>query len=182
MTGIYKIVNKINNKIYVGQSIDIIERWKQHNYKAFNQNEIAYNSALHAAFRKYGIENFELIVLEECSVEALDDRERYWIQELNSLVPNGYNILIGGQKYRATKTCSICGAPISSKSKTGLCEKHYKEEVRKHIPSKEELLETIYFYNGVFTKVGTHYGVSDNAIRKWCKSYGMSSHSKDYKE
>ena len=128
------------------------------------------------------IENFELIVLEECSVEALDDRERYWIQELNSLVPNGYNILIGGQKYRATKTCSICGAPISSKSKTGLCEKHYKEEVRKHIPSKEELLETIYFYNGVFTKVGTHYGVSDNAIRKWCKSYGMSSHSKDYKE
>ena len=60
MIGIYKITNKINNKIYIGQSIDIKERWKQHFYKAYNKKESGYNSAIHQAFRKYGYENFLL--------------------------------------------------------------------------------------------------------------------------
>ena len=47
--------------------------------------------------------------------------------------------------------------------------------------SKEELLEVILSYKGNFTKIGLHYGVSDNAVRKWCKSYDMPTHSKDYK-
>lgn len=181
MTGIYKIVNKINGKVYVGQSVDIVERWKQHGYKAFNQNELAYNSAIHAAFRKYGIENFELVVLEECAVSELDERERYWIQELDCLSPNGYNVLVGGQAYRITKTCSKCGKALDSHNKTGFCVDCYHQEIRKHIPSKEELLEVILSYKGNFTKIGLHYGVSDNAVRKWCKSYDMPTHSKDYK-
>ena len=181
MTGIYKIMNKLNGKVYVGQSVDIVERWKQHGYKAFNQNEIAYNSAIHAAFRKYGIENFELTVLEECAVCDLDERERYWIETLGSLTPNGYNILIGGQAYRVTKICSKCGKALDPHSKTGLCINCYRQEIRKHIPTKEELRETILTYKGNFTKTGQHYGVSDNAVRKWCKSYDMPTHSKDYK-
>ena len=181
MTGIYKIVNRINGKIYVGQSIDIIERWKQHGYKAFNNKEKGYTSAIHAAFRKYGIENFELEVLEECQVSELDERERYWIQELGCLVPNGYNILIGGQAYRITKTCSKCGKPIDSKSKTGLCKKCYLLEIHKHIPNKEQLFEILSENRGNFTKVGLLYGVTDNAVRKWCKSYNLPFHSKDYK-
>lgn len=181
LTGIYKIVNKINNKVYVGQSIDIIERWRQHGYKAFNQKELAYNSAIHVAFRKYGIENFELIILEECSVFELDEREIYWIQKLDCLTPNGYNILAGGQKYRVTKTYSKCGKVLRSCNKSGFCIDCYKQEIRKHIPQKEELLNTILNHKGNFTKVGLYYGVSDNAIRKWCKSYDLPSHSKDYK-
>ena len=47
MIGIYKITNNINGKIYIGQSIDIKERWKQHLYKAYNKKEIGYNSAIH---------------------------------------------------------------------------------------------------------------------------------------
>lgn len=39
MTGIYKIVNKINGKIYVGQAKNIKERWKGHEYKAFNEKK-----------------------------------------------------------------------------------------------------------------------------------------------
>ena len=181
MIGIYKIENKINGKIYIGQSVDIVERWKQHGYKAFNQKEVAYNSAIHAAFRKYGIENFELTVLEECEVSELDEKERYWIQKLNSLTPTGYNILQGGQQFRKTKFCSRCGAPLSKGNKSGLCQDCYKKEVRNHIPNKEELLSKLLELNGNFTKAGLFYGISDNAVRKWCKSYGLPFHSNAYK-
>ena len=44
MVGIYKITNNINGKAYVGQSINIKDRWKQHIYKAYNEKEIGYNS------------------------------------------------------------------------------------------------------------------------------------------
>ena len=90
MIGIYKIINNINGKIYVGQSIDIKERWKQHLYKAYNEKELGYNSAIHQAFRKYGYENFSFEIIEECEIEELDNKECYWIRELNTLTPNGY--------------------------------------------------------------------------------------------
>ena len=111
MIGIYKIENLINHKFYIGQSINIEERYKQHIYKAFNSNELAYNSAIHQAFRKYGLENFKLEVIEECKIEQLDERERYWIKKLNTLTPNGYNILSGGQQNKISdkRICPICG-------------------------------------------------------------------------
>ena len=60
--------------------------------------------------RKYGLENFTLSVIEECQEEDLDKKERYWINQLNSLVPNGYNILEGGQSNRSYATfCKKCG-------------------------------------------------------------------------
>ena len=46
-------------------------------YKAFNEKEKGYKSAIHAAFRKYGIENFELMILEECPVNELDEKGKH---------------------------------------------------------------------------------------------------------
>ena len=60
MIGIYLIRNKINNKVYIGQSIDIEGRWKDHKVR---KDE----SAIHLAIQKYGVENFEFEVLQECS-------------------------------------------------------------------------------------------------------------------
>lgn len=57
----------------------------------------------------------------------------------------------------------------------------YKKEKRKNIPNKKQLFEKILDFNGVFTKIASYYGVTDNAVRKWCKSYEMPFHSKDYK-
>lgn len=86
--GIYKITNTINNKVYIGQSSNIEERWKKHRYA----ND---DFTIHKAIRKYGIENFTFSILEECSKEYLNDREVYWINYYNSL-EEGYNMIPGG--------------------------------------------------------------------------------------
>lgn len=182
MVGIYKITNKVNGKIYVGQSIDIEERWKQHRWKAFNCNEVGYHSAIHAAMRKYGLDNFVYEILEECDVEELDEKEKYWISILNSITPNGYNIMDGGQKSRKNVPlpvfCSKCGKEITKESESGLCLSCV--QLRCDI-SKEELYNLLIQNNGNFALVGRIYNLSDNAIRKRCKNFGLPYHSADYK-
>ena len=91
MIGIYLITNKVNGKKYVGQSIDIEERWKRH-IIASKKSELV----IYRAMRKYGIDNFDFSILEECSVDKLDEREIYWISELDTY-NNGYNMTIGGK-------------------------------------------------------------------------------------
>lgn len=184
MVGIYKITNNKNGKIYVGQSIDIYDRWKQHKYKAFNSKEKGYNSAIHLAFRKYGIENFSFEVIEECQQDKLDEKEQYWIKKLNSLSPNGYNILLGGQKNRQGKIwyCKECGLQISSKST--YCKKCYQEIHNKTIkvprenrPSPLELGRMVKKYG--FEKTAEQFNVTSNAVRKWCKNYNIPYHTKE---
>ena len=72
VVGIYKMTNKINGKIYIGQSIDIEKRIKEHFWKATNTKDVSYNSAIHQAIRKYGQENFTWEVLEECGIDVID--------------------------------------------------------------------------------------------------------------
>ena len=92
MIGIYKIENKINKRVYIGQSTDIQKRWKDH---INNCNASKYNYAIYVAMRKYGIENFTFEILEECPKDKLSEREKYWIDfyETNTY---GYNIKSGG--------------------------------------------------------------------------------------
>lgn len=83
MIGIYKIENKLNHKVYIGQSKNIEKRWKSHKSNAFYPNK-EYGKALYRAFRKYGIENFLFEVIEECSLEQLAEREAYYIRYYQS--------------------------------------------------------------------------------------------------
>ena len=70
--------------------------------------------------------------------------------------------------------CCKCGKIISSNTKNNLCARCYNLSKRQvNRPTKEELLEEIQQSN--FCQVGKKYGVSDNAIRKWCRSYGLPS-------
>lgn len=90
MIGIYKITNTINNMCYIGKSLCIEDRLKQH------KNGIKSNEHLQNAIRKYGIENFKFEILEECSRENYNLRERYWINFYDSM-NNGYNETSGGE-------------------------------------------------------------------------------------
>lgn len=92
---IYKIQNKINNKVYIGQTVKTLEkRFHQHQ----NNFDKPYFSqiVLYKAFKKYGIENFTFEGIEEVSNEYLDEREKYWIQKYDSYL-NGYNSTLGGR-------------------------------------------------------------------------------------
>jgi group I intron endonuclease len=85
--GIYKIYNCINKKIYIGQSEDIERRWQQHKYGKGNKH-------LRSSFLKYGLINFEFIILEECENDkiTLTQREQYYIDLFESYNPQkGYN-------------------------------------------------------------------------------------------
>ena len=94
--GIYKIQNIENGKTYVGQSTNIERRWKQHINSSFNEKDDS-DTELHRTIKKYSLNHFKWEVLEECKVEELDEKEKFWIKELNSISPYGYNYTYGGQ-------------------------------------------------------------------------------------
>lgn len=95
MTGyIYKITNLINQKAYVGKTINSIEeRWKEHKKEAMRQR--AENRPLYKALNKYGVENFSVELVEEVDVKNLSEREIYWIGYYHTYT-EGYNATLGG--------------------------------------------------------------------------------------
>jgi group I intron endonuclease len=97
---IYKITNKLNGKQYVGQTKATPEkRFTNHVYAASNGS----TAIIHNAIRKYGKDAFEIELLQECqSFEELDEAERRWIAELDTVTPNGYNIEEGGCRNRGS--------------------------------------------------------------------------------
>lgn len=84
---IYKITNKINHKIYIGQSYNPIQRFHQHIHYSSN-------SLIHQAIVKYGEENFDFEIIGW--FEDWKDKEKYYISFYRSLAPYGYNIHEGG--------------------------------------------------------------------------------------
>lgn len=93
--GIYYIKNIVNNNMYIGQSINIKNRFSCYK-SALNKNS-HYNEKLQEDFNKYGIESFEFGVLEECNREDLDKLEQYYIKKYNTMI-EGYNNASGGLK------------------------------------------------------------------------------------
>lgn len=95
--GIYKITNLCNGKVYIGQSQNILRRFRRHKEESCRETSKSYDLPLYRAMRKYGIENFNFEILEECSKGKLDDREKFWIKRYNSTNRDkGYNIEKGG--------------------------------------------------------------------------------------
>ena len=259
MVGIYKIVNKLNGLTYVGQSINIYKRWTNHKSSAFRENSKDYNIPLYKDFRKYGLDNFEFEIIEECLKEELNEKEQYWIKEYNSFF-NGYNESVGGlvhcrrsniskdkiigvitdlrntdmshkdiadkwnisvemvqgintgrywnhdtlypiqkktlsyghickntnREYKSKDPylyeCKTCGKKFETYDKDQIYCSHEccsLSQRKVDRPSKEELLELIKTTS--FLQIGKLYGVSDNAIRKWCKYYNLPYKKKDIK-
>lgn len=91
---IYKITNKVNGKIYIGKTLKTIEgRWKDH-VEDYQRPRFE-KRPLYSAMKKYGVENFSVEEVEECSSEILSEREIYWIDFYDSF-RSGYNATKGG--------------------------------------------------------------------------------------
>lgn len=93
---IYVIRNDLNNRVYVGQTRKSLnQRFKNH------IRSIPDGSPIHRAMQIYGVEHFNIELLEECPVEKMDEKERAWIIMLRAF-SDGYNESLGGagkQKY-----------------------------------------------------------------------------------
>lgn len=81
MIGIYKITDIDNPDIfYIGKSNNIKRRFKEHQQKSYEQSRIPFDGYI----KEKGIESFTYEVLEECSVDELNEKEQYWINKLNA--------------------------------------------------------------------------------------------------
>lgn len=100
LPGIYYIRNVVNGKYYIGQSI-FVRRRLYHHLSNFNNNR--YDAPLYKAMNKYGLDKFEIGILELFDTTdftyikpILDDLEKKYIQEYNSYGKTGYNQTLGG--------------------------------------------------------------------------------------
>lgn len=234
--GIYKIQNKINNKVYIGQSINIETRWRHH--KSYPLSSSHY--PIYRAFNKYGLENFDFSIIELCSVNELNEKEIYYIKKYNSYY-KGYNQTTGGsgnsnfslklsnedveiiydlllnttipqkdialqfsvgedtiseinngktrinnnlnyplrKKIKRKKFCLKCGKEIlSSSTYCSNCIKIISRIVER--PNREELKQLIRTTS--FVQIGKKFNVTDNTIRKWCKSENLPSKVSEIKK
>jgi len=84
--GIYKITNQLNNKCYIGQSVDIAKRWAEH-AKCGLGIDTPQQNKLYIAMQHDGLWNFSWELLEECSREELNNKEKFYIE---TYMANGF--------------------------------------------------------------------------------------------
>lgn len=89
---IYIIKNKINYKVYIGQTVNPTQRWSQYKSAVLKTPN---SQLITKAMKKYGFDAFYMEILEK-NCENYDEREKFWIQQYNSITPNGYNVAPGG--------------------------------------------------------------------------------------
>lgn len=132
MMCVYLRTNIINGKQYVGQTVNFKDRecgWR---------TKQTYSSgAIDNARAKYGIDNFKTDILKECqSPEELDYWEQYYIKELNTKVPSGYNLTDGGGGMSGFKHREEVKIKISNTlkgEKNHFYQKHHTDETKQKI-------------------------------------------------
>lgn len=132
ISGIYVLKNKITGKVYVGQTEDFSKRQKQHRNRLQQEGYRSY-CKLYPAVKKYGLSNFEFVLIEQCEKSRLNDRERYWISQFDSF-RNGYNATEGGNASISYWTGKKRAAETNEKIRSALTgrktPKHIREKMR----------------------------------------------------
>ncbi len=167
---IYKIKNLVNNKYYIGQTVHKLEeRWQQHKKKNSNCRYLKH------AFNKYGFDNFKFELVCECIDEDLDKFEIKYMEEYNSLVPNGYNLREGGNsgrhhqstKDKISKTLLDKNYKYPVGTHPWIGRKHNeesKEKISKSLIGKKASDETIEKMKLIGRKKVIQYDLNDNII------------------
>lgn len=152
---IYKIANKKNGKIYIGQTIqDFSKRVRSHKFHL--KCGVHHNSLLQRVYDKYGLEIFEFQILEKCDASILDEREKYWINYYNTTDRKfGYNFESGGNVNK----------------------KHHQETIEKFIensrgknnkltPNEVKIIKQLIIDKESLTEISKKFGVSVDCISK----------------
>lgn len=176
-TGIYKVTNNINNKVYIGQSLNIEKRISSHLYDAKNSGRP--QTGLEVAIRKYGEEHFIFKIIEVCDVEKLDEREIFWINFYNSY-EEGYNRTLGGKALRGEDHPR---AILTNKDVWDIREEYKKRTPRKDVITKYldrgiSERELIHIWQGDNWQT-VHYDVYTEENREKHRHTAYYGHSKD---
>lgn len=174
MAYIYQITNLINGKIYIGKTeFSIEKRWKEHCKDAFTER--CEERPLYKAIRKYGVNNFNISLLEE--TDCPEERERFWIEEKRSF-KYGYNATLGGdgrpyldydvliatykQTQNLTKTAELCH-----------CDRHHLSNILKShnvsVLSKQQVFEK------QFGKTINQYSLNGEFIQSFPSTHAAAS-------
>lgn len=135
---IYIYTNKTNGKSYVGQTINPGDRKASHIRDAMSGR---LNTHFHCAIRKYGIDAFEYNVLEtDIENDAVDDRERYWIQKYDSY-KNGYNETLGGKgmygvKHKPESLVKMKNRVVTTKTRQLISKAHKGKVISDEVRAK----------------------------------------------
>jgi group I intron endonuclease len=156
---IYKITNKINGKVYVGQTIgSIYSRFKSHTYKSSKCTKL-YNS-----IKKYGKENFKIEIIEKCnSMKELNKREEYWISKLNT-IEDGYNLQSGGNNRIP------CKETREKLSKIGKVAQNRPETIKRSIETSINMWKNPKYkakMSKIFSKLADSDKMSEKASKLW---------------
>ncbi|MFA7709416.1 MAG: VOC family protein [archaeon] len=134
-SGIYKILNIVNGKQYVGSAVNLEKRKKEHFYALKKQKHI--NTYLQRSFDKYGEDNLKFEVIEYIEDKNnLIEKEQYWMDKLNCVSPNGYNICPTAGNTLGVKCTEETKSKIKESSKGGnhpSLNKHMTQEIKQKL-------------------------------------------------
>ena len=152
MIGIYMFEHKINHKKYIGQSINIAKRKWQHIHSPSPY------SKFDDIFHQQGINNFNFSIIEICTADKLDEREKYWISYYNS-IQDGYNLIQGGNCYRGQNNIQ---AKLNDKQVLQII---------------DLLINTTLSYKEIADKYKVSYNTIDliNRCKTWCHLHNFIS-------
>lgn len=121
---IYLIRNKLNNKCYIGQTIrELTVRFDEHVRDG--------RSPIQLAIKKYGIEHFELTVIDKAnSIEDLNEKEIHWIATHKTLKPSGYNLEHGGNNHKTCDETKLKQSIAKQGNVTWLTGRTFSEETK----------------------------------------------------
>lgn len=181
MIGIYTIKNKINNKYYIGLSINIEQRFLFHQRRL--RDNTHKNKHLQKSYNKYGIEGFEFIVIEECTEEQLCDKEKYYIKHYKSYKSElGYNKTYGGEFGKLTDEIV---ESTHKKLRGRKLSEDMKERIRKTLTGRKQPREDVEkraksntLYNVEFLTEVFNYYLSNEVSRKEVyEKYNINKHT-----
>lgn len=158
---IYKITNKVNNKVYIGCTIKPLEtRFYEHNYRCFKLN---YISKLYNSIKKYGFDNFIIELIEECPINEMFNREKKYIQQYDSF-NTGLNLTKGGE--------GVLGYTHSKEIR-----KKISDKLNDNNPHKDKTYEMIYGENQFLEKEKRK-----NSVKKYWENMSEDEKQKRIKQ